>query len=49
MKQYEIHPAAALFPMLGEEKLTALQNDIMVEGQLEPIILRKISIGRQPW
>ena len=33
-----IHPAAALFPMLGEEELTALQNDIAVEGQLEPII-----------
>ena len=36
-----VHPAAALFPMLGEDELTALQNDIMVEGQLEPIITWK--------
>ena len=35
---HEIHPAAALFPMLGEEELTTLQNDISAYGQLEPII-----------
>jgi hypothetical protein len=33
------HPAAELFPMLDEEALTALENDIKLDGQLQPIIL----------
>jgi hypothetical protein len=35
---YKIHPAADVFPMLDGDELAMLQNDIMVEGQLEPII-----------
>jgi hypothetical protein len=35
--QPAIHPAADLFPMLGEEELTALQNNILAHGQNEPI------------
>lgn len=38
MTEYKIHPAADLFPMLDGDDLTMLQNDIMVEGQLDPIV-----------
>lgn len=35
---YKIHPAADLFPMLGEEKLVTLKNSIIASGQHFPII-----------
>ena len=34
-----VHPAADLFPMLEEEALTMLENDIKLNGQLMPIRL----------
>lgn len=36
---YPVHPAAALFPMLDEEGMAGLAEDIRVNGQLEPIWL----------
>lgn len=35
----EVHPVAALFPMLDEERLAALADDIKEHGQLHPIVL----------
>lgn len=32
------HPAADLFPMMDEDALTALENDIKVNGQTHPVI-----------
>lgn len=34
-----VHPAADVFPMLDEDALTALENDIKVNGQLQPIMV----------
>jgi ParB-like chromosome segregation protein Spo0J len=34
---YEVHPAADLFPMLGNEELSVVANDIKRRGLLEPI------------
>lgn len=34
-----VHPAADLFPMLDEESLTALENNIKANGQHAPILL----------
>jgi hypothetical protein len=39
MHDYEPHPAAALFPMLGEDELQKLADDIRANGLLEPIVL----------
>jgi len=36
---YPVHPAATLFPMMGEEALQALADDIREHGQREPVIL----------
>lgn len=36
---YETHPAADLFPMLGHDELRALADDIKENGQLEAIVL----------
>lgn len=36
---YEVHPAAALFPLMSEEELEALCRSIDDIGQLEPIVL----------
>ena len=36
---YKVHPVAALFPMLGEDQLTALAEDIKKHGQIYPIVL----------
>ena len=36
---YEFHPPAALFPMLEEEDLKALAEDIKAKGLTEPITL----------
>lgn len=38
---YEIHPAAALFPMISGQAFEELVNDIKLFGQMEPIILDK--------
>jgi N6-adenosine-specific RNA methylase IME4 len=35
----EIHPAANLFPMIGDEQLRELAEDIKAHGLLEPIVL----------
>lgn len=37
--KYETHPAADLFPMLGDDELRALADDIKANGQLEDIVL----------
>lgn len=36
---WPVHPAAELFPMLGDDDLRELANDIKANGQVEPIIL----------
>lgn len=41
MNNYEIHPAALLFPMMGEDELRQLANDIKGNGLLEPILLHQ--------
>jgi N6-adenosine-specific RNA methylase IME4 len=38
-KGLEAHPAAKLFPMMGEEEIQALADDIRQNGQRHPIIL----------
>lgn len=38
---YEVHPAAALFPMISGQAFEELVNDIKLYGQMEPIILDK--------
>lgn len=45
---YEIHPAANLFPMMHEDELGELADDILSNGLLEPISLyeQKIIDGR---
>lgn len=37
--KYETHQAADLFPMLGQDELRALADDIKANGQLEAIVL----------
>lgn len=39
MKAYEIHPAADLFPMMPDEQLKILADDIKKQGLIYPIIL----------
>ena len=34
-----VHPVASLFPMIGDEELQALADDIKANGQREPIIV----------
>lgn len=36
---YETHPAALLFPMMAEEELNKLADDIAANGLLEPVVL----------
>jgi hypothetical protein len=42
--EYPVHPAAELFPMMSEEELLKLAEDIERNGQLEPIWLHDNSI-----
>jgi ParB-like chromosome segregation protein Spo0J len=37
--EYEFHPAADLFPMMSDEELVLLGDDMLEHGQREPIIL----------
>jgi ParB-like chromosome segregation protein Spo0J len=37
--EYEVHPAADLFPMMSDDELDALGADMLEHGQREPIIL----------
>jgi len=48
MSEREAHPAAGLFPMMEDEDLNALANDIKANGLIEPILLYedKILDGR---
>jgi ParB family chromosome partitioning protein len=39
MTQYEIHPAAHIFPMMTRDEYQGLKTDIIENGQLEPIII----------
>jgi ParB-like chromosome segregation protein Spo0J len=36
---YEPHPAASIFPVIGEEDYNALKEDIRAHGQIEDIVL----------
>jgi ParB-like chromosome segregation protein Spo0J len=38
---YEVHPLAALFPPLSDEKFEELEADIGKNGQLEPIVINR--------
>jgi len=46
-----VHPAADLFPMMGDEELRRLADDIRANGQLEPIKMFKGQLldGRNRW
>jgi hypothetical protein len=37
--EYEFHQAADLFPMMTDEELDVLGEDMLQHGQREPIIL----------
>src|SRR5699024_7756758 len=37
--EYPVHPVASLFPMIDDESLNALAEDIKKNGQREPIIV----------
>lgn len=39
LPKFEVHPAADVFPMLNDEQLKALADDIQQNGQNEPIIV----------
>ena len=39
MGEYEVHPAAAILPMMGEDELQELAGDIGANGLWEPIKL----------
>ncbi len=39
MAEISIHPAALLFPMMGEQELSDLADDIAANGLLEPVVL----------
>jgi len=39
LPKFEVHPAASVFPMLNDEQLKALADDIQQNGQNEPIIV----------
>jgi N6-adenosine-specific RNA methylase IME4 len=46
-----VHPAAAIFPLMGEAELRALADDIKANGQREPIVFLdgKLLDGRNRW
>lgn len=39
MSEISIHPAAMLFPMMGEKELSDLADDIAANGLIEPVVL----------
>src|SRR4051794_14033069 len=39
MNQFDVHPAAAVFPMMSEDELNDLAADIEANGLLHPIVL----------
>jgi hypothetical protein len=41
---YPVHPAAAIFPMMGEPELAELAEDIKKNGLLEPVVLHRGAI-----
>jgi N6-adenosine-specific RNA methylase IME4/ParB-like chromosome segregation protein Spo0J len=45
---YDVHPAASLFPLMGETELAELAGDIAARGQHDPVILHegKVLDGR---
>jgi ParB-like chromosome segregation protein Spo0J len=47
--EYEVHPAAELFPLLEDDELQKLADDIREHGQIHPILIdaqRRIVDGR---
>lgn len=42
MKKLDIHPDAALFPMMSDEELNTLAEDIKANGLVHPIVVGKV-------
>src|SRR3954454_14399580 len=39
MNQFDVHPAADIFPMMSEDELASMAEDILANGLIHPIVL----------
>jgi hypothetical protein len=45
--KYKVHPAADVFPMMSDEELEALGQDILENGLREPIKIMRVRKAKQ--